>query len=53
MKSKKRKTKIKYTDEPIGDAEIIKDFLPPSAQLVFHKKKIAVKVKLKKSNIIS
>lgn len=29
------KKKIKYTDEPMGDIEIIEDFLPPPDKLVF------------------
>src|SRR3989338_3048235 len=30
-----RKSKIKYSDEPIGKIKIIKDFLPPIKDLVF------------------
>jgi hypothetical protein len=28
------KTKIKYTEEPLGDLRVIKDFLPPPDRLV-------------------
>jgi len=45
------KKKIKYTDEPIGDVEILKDFLPPPEQLVFNEENIIVTLKLKKSSV--
>jgi len=28
------KNKIKYTDEPMGELRVVKDFLPPPDQLV-------------------
>jgi hypothetical protein len=37
--------KIIYTDEPIGDAKVIKDFLPSPAELAFNEE--AVKVTLR------
>ena len=33
------KNKIKYTDEPMGELRIVKDFLPPPDQLVFKGRK--------------
>jgi hypothetical protein len=32
------KTKIKYTDEPMGEPKIVRDFLPPPEQLAFFKR---------------
>ena len=29
------KKKITYTDEPLGDIQVVEDFLPPPEQLVF------------------
>jgi hypothetical protein len=34
MVTKRQRSKIKYTDEPVGRLEIIPDFLPPPAELV-------------------
>ncbi len=35
------KSKIKYTDEPMGKWKIINDFLPPPDQLVLKKDNVA------------
>lgn len=45
------KKKIKYTDEHIGDIEIIKDFLPPPDDLIFKEKTVKVTLNLKKTSI--
>jgi predicted DNA binding CopG/RHH family protein len=45
------KTKIKYTEEPIGDLKIVKDFLPPPDQLVLREDNVKVTISLKKSSI--
>jgi hypothetical protein len=45
------KTKTKYTEEPIGDLKIIKDFLPPPDQLVLREDNVKVTISLKKSSI--
>ena len=29
------KSKIKYTDEPMGELKVVRDFLPPPHELVF------------------
>ena len=34
--------KIKYTNEPIGDVKVVKDFLPPPEQLAFREEGIKV-----------
>ena len=45
------KNKIEYTDEPMGDLKIVKDFLPPPDQLVLKEESVKVTISLKKSNI--
>jgi hypothetical protein len=40
--------KIKYTDEPIGDANVIRDFLPPPEQLAFKEEGVKVTLALSK-----
>ena len=48
---KSMKTKIKYTEEPMGDPKIVKDFLPPPDQLVLREDNVKVTISLKKSSI--
>ncbi|WP_079416583.1 hypothetical protein [Thiomonas intermedia] len=43
--------KIKYTDEPIGDVEIIADFLPPPEALVFREEGVKVTLALSKKSV--
>ena len=45
------KKKIKYTDGPIGEVEIIKDFLPRPEELVFKEDQVKVTLSLNKSSI--
>jgi predicted DNA binding CopG/RHH family protein len=45
------KNKIKYTDEPMGELRVIKDFLPPPDQLVLKEENVKVTIALKKSSI--
>ena len=45
------RNKIKYTEEPMGELRIIKDFLPPPDQLVLKDEKIKVTISLKKSSV--
>ena len=45
------KKKIKYTDEPMGDIEIIEDFLPAPEELVFKRDKTKVTIALSNSSI--
>jgi hypothetical protein len=45
------KTKIKYTEEPMGELRIVKDFLPSPDQLVLKEDNIKVTISLKKSSI--
>ena len=46
------KTKTKYTEEPMGDLRIVKDFLPPPDQLVLREDNVKVTISLKKSSIV-
>jgi hypothetical protein len=45
------KTKIKYTEELMGDPKVVKDFLPPPDQLVLREDNVKVTISLKKSSI--
>jgi len=45
------KKKIKYTDENIGNIEIVKDFLPRPEELVFKGDNIKITLNLSKSSI--
>ncbi len=45
------KTKIKHTEEPMGEVKIIKDFLPPPDQLVLKEENVKITISLKKSSI--
>jgi predicted DNA binding CopG/RHH family protein len=45
------KKKIKYTDEKIGELEIIKDFLPSPEELVFKEDTVKVTLNLSKSSV--
>lgn len=45
------KRKIKYTDEPMGELEIVKDFLPSPEELVLKEKTVRVTINLKESSI--
>ncbi len=45
------KSKTKYTEEPMGDLKVVKDFLPPPEQLVLREDNVKVTISLKKSSI--
>jgi predicted DNA binding CopG/RHH family protein len=45
------KSKIKYTEEPMGDLRVVKDFFPPPDQLVLKEDNVKVTISLKKSSI--
>lgn len=45
------KSKIKYTEEPMGELRVIKDFLPPPEQLVLKEENVKVTLALKKESI--
>jgi predicted DNA binding CopG/RHH family protein len=45
------KNKIKYTEEPMGNLRVVKDFLPPPEKLVLKEDNVKVTISLKKSSI--
>ena len=45
------KKKIVYTDEPLGDMEVITDFLPAPAELAFREAGVKVTLALSKSSV--
>ena len=45
------KSKIKYTDEPMGDLKVVKDFLPPPDQLVLKEDRVKVTISLSKGSV--
>ena len=45
------KKKIVYTDEPMGDVEVVADFLPSPAELAFREDGVKVTLVLTKSSV--
>lgn len=45
------KKNIFYTNEPMGDVEVVADFLPSPAELAFKKDGVKVTLALRKSNV--
>ena len=45
------KKHINYTDEPIGEIKIVKDFLPPPDKLVFKRKNVKVTMSLDEESV--
>lgn len=45
------KKKIVYTDEPIGDVEVVADFLPSPAELAFKEDGVKVTLALSKRSV--
>ena len=43
--------KIKYTDEPLDDVKIVRDFLPPPEQLAFREEGVKVTLALSKKSV--
>lgn len=43
--------RIKYTDEPLGDVKVIRDFLPPPEQLAFREEGVKVTLALSKKSV--
>lgn len=43
--------KIKYTDEPLGNLQIVSDFLPSPAELVFREEGVKVTLALSKKSV--
>ena len=45
------KSKIKYTDKPLGKVKIVDDFLPPPEDLVFKEENVKVTITLSKASV--
>lgn len=45
------KKKTRYTDEPLGQLRVVKDFLPPPEELVFKEAGVKVTMTLSKSSV--
>ncbi len=45
------KEKIKYTNEPLGELKVIKDFLPSPAELAFNEEAVKVTLSLSKKSV--
>jgi predicted DNA binding CopG/RHH family protein len=45
------KKKIVYTDEPMGDMEVVADFLPSPAELAFREDGVKVTLALSRSSV--
>ena len=43
--------KIKYTDEELGDIQVISDFLPPPEELAFKEDTVKVTIALSKESV--
>jgi len=45
------KAKSKYSDEPLGDIEIVEDFLPSPDQLAFRDDSVKITISLSKASV--
>jgi predicted DNA binding CopG/RHH family protein len=45
------KKRIKYTDGPVGDVRVVKDFLPAPADLVFKEEQVKVTIGLSRKSV--
>ena len=45
------KSRIKYTDEPIGELSVIRDFLPSPEELVFKEEKVKITISLSRLSL--
>lgn len=45
------KSKIKYSDEPMGELRVVKDFLPSPDQLILKEENVKVTIALRKSSV--
>lgn len=43
--------KITYTDGPIGDVKVVRDFLPPPAELAFKEEQVKVTIGLSRASV--
>lgn len=45
------KSKVKYSDEPIGKLRVVDDFLPPPEDLVFKEENVKVTMSLSRASV--
>ena len=45
------KNKIKYTDEPMDDVQVVQDFLPSPDELAFHEETVKVTLQLSRASV--
>jgi predicted DNA binding CopG/RHH family protein len=45
------KKKVEYTDGPIGEARVVRDFLPSPEELAFREEQVKVTIGLSKSSV--
>ena len=45
------KNKIKYTNEPLGNVRVVKDFLPSPEQLAYREEKVKVTISLSRASL--
>ncbi len=45
------RSKTKYTEGPVGELKVIKDFLPPPDQLVLKEENVKITISLNKSSV--
>jgi predicted DNA binding CopG/RHH family protein len=45
------KNRIRYTEGPIGEVKVVRDFLPPPAELAFKEDQIKVTIGLSKASV--
>jgi predicted DNA binding CopG/RHH family protein len=45
------KKRIRYTDEPMGELRVVKDFLPPPDRLVLKEDNVKITISLSKTSI--
>ena len=45
------KNKVKYTDEPMDDVKVVRDFLPSPDELAFCEKAVKVTLQLSRASI--
>jgi predicted DNA binding CopG/RHH family protein len=50
-KSASRNTRVKYTDEPLGNPQVVADFLPAPSELAFREEGVKVTLALSKKSI--
>jgi predicted DNA binding CopG/RHH family protein len=45
------KNKIRYTDEPMGKLQVVRDFLPSPEELAFKEEKVKVTISLSRASL--